>query len=576
MNGAEYVIRCLQQEGVSQLFGYPGGAVIPLYDALYDVPAIRHIRTCHEQGAAHAADGYTRATGRVGVCIAASGPGATNILTGLATAYIDSVPLVAITGQVGSALLGKDSFQEVDITGMTMSCTKHNILVKDASCIGAALAEAFYTAQSGRPGPVLVDITKSALVSEVEDTTYQPWPADQGKAGADAGDAGTGAGDAGTGAEDSAVASGIHSPLQQQLTELAELLSQAKRPVVYAGGGVISGGHSEALQKFIRKTRIPVCNSLMGLGSFDRSDPLSYGIVGMHGDVAANRLCYEADVIIGIGVRFSDRAIGHRQGFAKTAVIVHIDIDESEFTKNVDSELHIAGNYTEILEYLSQLVKPQSQDWSRPELGPVQKQSSAEGKAVLLPRRIMEISAAALPPDTIVVTDVGQHQMWTAKFWPFHKPRTFITSGGFGTMGFGMGAALGTKCGCPDKPVVLITGDGSFRMNQNELLTLSRCSVPVTVLLLNNHSLGMVRQWQALFNGGRYAETDIDDPLRVDLLCQAYGVDYAAAQDEEELRHALETRDVKRTIVIECPIDRDERVYPIVPAGGAVNEYITD
>jgi len=542
MNGAEFVVECLKKEGVRQLFGYPGGAVIPLYDALYNVSDIKHIRPCHEQGAIHAADGYARATGNIGVCIATSGPGATNILTGLATAYIDSIPLVVITGQVGSGMLGKDSFQEVDITGMTMSCTKHNMLVKEADELGAALAEAFYMAKEGRPGPVLVDITKSAFVSDVTNLTYSP----------------------------KKVFAQFDTPesnikLKKQLDKLVELINNNEKVVVYAGGGIISGNHSQALRAFIQHSKLPLCNSLMGLGSYDRTDLLSYGIVGMHGDVAANELCYHADVIVGIGVRFSDRAIGHRNGFSKQAHLVHIDIDDSEFGKNVDSVLNIKGDYSAILAYLMSYILPKGEDWSRKTLPEAEKSK---------PQKLMEQVASYMPADTIVVTDVGQHQMWAAKYWTLRYPRTFITSGGFGTMGFGMGAAMGVKCGKPTKEVILITGDGSFRMNQHELLTLSKYKIPVTVLLLNNHTLGMVRQWQAMFQQERYSETDVNDGLDVKLLCAAYGVNYAYADDDESLRIAFEERDAAKITVIEYLLDKDERVYPIVPAGGGVHEYI--
>lgn len=538
MTGAEYIVKCMVAEGVTNLFGYPGAVVLPLYDALFNEKRIHHIRTCHEQGAVHAADGYARATGKVGVALTSSGPGATNTITGITTAHMDSIPLVVFTGQVVNSALGSDAFQEVDITGMTMSVTKYNVLITDINSLAHSLARAFYMAKEGRPGAVLVDITKDVLTAEIPDDTYTsiPIPDAAAKQISDA-----------------------------QLKQIAHILNHAERPVIFAGGGFIRGGHSEALQRFMEHSGIPVCNSLMGLGSVDRNHPLSYGMVGMHGDSQTNLLCHGADVILAMGVRFSDRAIGNRKGFSKAEHIIHVDIDDSEFSKNIDSHVDIIGNYTDILNYLMDHVTPQKTDWSR---------KDTPAPHAMHPKQIIETAAESMPEETIVVTDVGQHQMWTAKYWPIHKPNAFISSGGLGTMGFGVGAAMGAKCGRPEAPVLLVTGDGSFRMNQHELLTLSAHHIPITVLICNNHSLGMVRQWQALFNEERYVATDIFDPLNIELLCGAYNISYAKATDEESLREAFAKRSADEILVIECIIGRDERVYPMVPAGKGINEYI--
>lgn len=540
MTGAEYVVHCLRAEGVTQLFGYPGGAVIPLYDALYSAKDIHHIRTCHEQGAAHAADGYARVTGNVGVCIATSGPGATNVITGMATAHLDSVPLVVITGQVGVNALGKDAFQEVDITGMTMSVTKYNVLVRDVKDLPKAMSKAFYMAREGRPGVVLVDITKNVMMSDMETEEYVSKPVLPVSSAA-------------VGAE--------------QMTEIVSLLSRAKRPVIYAGGGVVRGGHSAALTRFMEATGIPVCSSLMGLGNVDRRNPLSYGMVGMHGDSAANMLCHEADVVLGVGVRFSDRAIGNRYGFSKDAKIIHLDVDDREFEKNLDSYINVIGNYTEILNHLTESVTPQTTDWRR---------NDKIQTRLMHPQRIFAAVAKAMPEDTVVVTDVGQHQMWAAKFWPVNRPNAFISSGGLGTMGFGVGAAMGVKRGALEHPVLLVTGDGSFRMNHNEVLTLSAHNIPITILLFNNHALGMVRQWQGMFNEERYSETDIFDPLNLEFLSKAYNISYAKVETEDDLTAAMAKRTETGILLIECMMDRDERVYPIVPAGKSVNEYVDE
>lgn len=535
-------MKCLKEEGVDTLFGYPGGAVIPLYDALYDCDDFLNIRTCHEQGAVHSADGYARSSGKVGVCIATSGPGATNTITGIATAYMDSIPLIVITGQVGTSLLGKDSFQEIDVTGLTMGITKHNYLVKKSSDIGKVISEAFFVAKDKRPGPVLIDISKDAFLEEVHDTTYEKLYQTEDLR---------------------------HFNYESEIENLAIAIKKSKNPVIYAGGGVLKSSASYNLRLFAKKLNIPVVNSIMGLGSFDRNSPLSYGIVGMHGDSEANLLCYESDLIIAIGVRFSDRAIGNRNGFCRNGDIAHIDVDATELKKNIDSKYNILGDFNLILESLMRKLK------NHKPYKNLEEKSDTKEYMGFHPKKILETIQENLPQNTIVATDVGQHQIWTSKYWKFHSPLTFITSGGLGTMGFGMGGALGAKVANPDSNVVLITGDGSFRMNHNELLTLRHYNIPVTVVLFNNSSLGMVRQWQGLFCNKRYSSTSINDALDVESLCKAYGVNYHRADDLDSLKASLSSINPMKDInLIECIIDKDTGVYPIVPPGKSIDNVI--
>lgn len=544
MNGAKYLVNCLSREKVDVVFGYPGGAVIPLFDALYESEDFIQIRTCHEQGASHAADGYARTTGKVGVCIATSGPGATNIVTGLATAFMDSVPMVAITGQVGKSLLGKDSFQEIDITGLTMGITKHNFLVTNANQLKDVISKAFFISQNGRPGPVLIDISKDAFNQEMDETEYYPT---------------------------SKSADLRHLKYDDEIKKTAELIKNAKKTIIYAGGGVIKSKSWESLNTLATKHNIPVVNSIMGLGSFDTTNELSYGIVGMHGDEDANILCYESDIILGIGVRFSDRAIGNRNGFSKNAKIIHIDVDETEIGKNIDVEYEILGDLNKILEKLMTELDSFKSPHKR-----ILNNSKKEYHG-FHPKNILNLAQKYLPDDTVVVTDVGQHQIWTAKFWKFKYPLKFATSGGLGTMGFGMGASLGAKIGNPESRVLLITGDGSFRMNHNELLTLSRYKIPVTILLFNNSSLGMVRQWQNLFCNSRYAQTDINDCLNLEFLSKAYDINYYKARNLNELDIVFNKTDSISSInLIECVLDNNIGAYPIVPPGKSIDNLLLD
>lgn len=540
MNGAEFVLECLKKEGVDTLFAYPGGAVIPLFDAMYTDGSFRVVRPSHEQGGSHAADGYARKSGKPGVCIATSGPGVTNTVTGIATAYLDSVPMVLITGQVGSALMYKNSFQEVDTIGLMMPITKHSRLVTQADDIGAAIAEAFRTATGGRKGPVVVDITKDALMNPVSNTDYVP---------------------------SVPVPDNRQNQHMDAIEQACQLIRDAKNPVIYAGGGVINAEASDELRELALQCNIPVVNSIMGLGSFDRTHELSRGVVGMHGQKETNLLVYHSDVVLGAGVRFSDRAIGNRTGFTAQSKIIHIDTDPSEFNKNVDTDVQITGDMKKILREMTNRLQDVRKD-DRPL--PVDPDTDFE------PRRVLEKLQAHLPADTTVVTDVGQHQMWAMMYWKARSPRTFLSSGGLGTMGFGMGAAIGAKLAKPESPVLLVTGDGSFRMNHHELLTAVKYKIPLLIVLFNNRSLGMVRQWQGIFNEKRYSETDVDDPLDMKLLCDAYGADYLGmVHAPEELDAILAKEDLLSGVrLIEYRLDPDHFVYPMVASGQPINQIL--
>lgn len=544
MNGAEFLLKCLEAEAVDTVFGYPGGAVIPLFDAIFDNENIAHFRPAHEQGGVHGADGYARVTGKPGVAIVTSGPGITNAITGIANAYLDSIPMVIISGQVGKGLLGKSSFQEVDTVGITMPICKHNYLVTESNEIGDVISEAFLIAKSGRPGPVVVDITKNALMEDVEDIHYEPKEIKKDNR--------------------------LKEKYQEELKRAVELLKNAKKPVIYAGGGVLKSNSSHLLNELANMCNIPVANSIMGLGSFDRKSPLSFGIVGMHGDKETNLMVYESDVIIGLGVRFSDRAIGHRDGFSESAKVIHIDTDPTEFNKNIDTDVAISGDMQEILrELISQLkdvkYKPRYYMNQRDEID-----------KDFIPLVTLELLQDHFPEDTIIATDVGQHQMWTVRKWKFTRPRTLVTSGGLGAMGFGMGAAIGAKIGKPESPVILITGDGSFRMNHQEIIMAKDHNVPITIVVYNNSTLGMVRQWQALFNQKRYSDTDIEPNLNYEFLAMAYGINYAGEfSNRMELMEILKTLDYKNKInLLVFNLDHDMGAFPMVAAGQSINQVI--
>ncbi len=547
LRGAEIVLECLKKEGVDTIFGYPGGSVIPLYDALYLYKKdFNHILTCHEQGAAHAADGYARTTGRVGVCIATSGPGATNTVTGIATAYMDSVPMVVITGQVHSELLGRDSFQEVDITGITLPITKHSYLVKDIADIPRIINDAFHIAKEGRPGPVLVDIPKDILMKT---TPY-------------------------TGEKSNEKQTKEYDLDSGKIKEAVKLINESKNPVIYAGGGIPLSDSTKELAELAERNSIPVVNTLMGLGGFPRNHRLSLGLVGMHGLKEANLAVTNSDLIIAIGARFSDRVTGKAESFAPKAKVIHIDIDRTEIGKNKEVYLSLVGNVKEILRSICFQIKENHRgEWFDRIM--VWKAQGHLNREQWHPQSILESVYELMGSDTIVTTEVGQHQMWTAQYWKFQKPRTFITSGGLGTMGYGLGAAIGAKVGNPKAKVLHIAGDGSFRMNCNELATVSRYKLPLITLLLNNSTLGMVRQWQGMFCDERYSETDMGAEVDYVKLSEAYGLNGIRVDNLESLRSAIsKALKAQEATVVECILSKDYKVFPMVPAGMPIDNMV--
>jgi acetolactate synthase-1/2/3 large subunit len=550
LNGAKIIMECLLEQGVDTIFGYPGGQIMPLYNALYDYTEdgrIRHILTAHEQGATHAADGYARSTGGVGVCFATSGPGATNTVTGIATAHMDSSPIVVITGQVPIASIGRDSFQEVDIVGITLPITKHSYALRDMDEVAPAVREAFRIARSGRPGPVLIDVPKDLLVGETEYKKEKPlplYPAPKADA--------------------------------EKIAEAAALINKARRPLIYAGGGVSIANASKELTGLAHTASIPVGTTLMCLGCFDRSDPLSLGMIGMHGERHANLAMHNADLVIAIGARFSDRVTGDTTQFARGAKIIHIDIDRSEVGKNIEAGYEIIGDVREVLKQLLPLVaEKKRRDWLK-EIDGWKRDISHAFKG-MMPVNVIRTIYEAIGDDAIVATDVGQHQMWTAQTWPFSKPRRLITSGGLGTMGFGMGAAIGAQFAHPKKRVIHISGDGSFRMNCNELMTVSAHDLPIITFVLKNHTLGMVRQWQTLFWQRRHSATDIPDVLDYEKLADAVGLKGYEVDTLDGLKYAIaEAKASGRAAVIAVDIDIDDSVWPIVPPGDAIFNLRTE
>lgn len=549
LTGAEVIIECLLEEGVDTVFGYPGGQVIPLYDAIYEYKGrIRHILTAHEQGASHAADGYARSTGKVGVCIATSGPGATNLVTGLATAYMDSSPVVAITGNVPLSLLGRDSFQEVDISGITMPITKHNYIVKDIEELADTVREAFRIAREGRPGPVLIDVPKDLQVGTVE---YER-------------------------KESEKVLPRVDRLEEKDIDRAVEMLKAAKRPMFYIGGGVIRSDASEELNKFLEKVDAPCCSTLMGLGSVSADNPRFTGMVGMHGTKLSNMSVNMCDLLVVIGARFSDRVISNGSTFARQAKVLQIDVDPAEINKNIYSHQHVIGDVKVILEKLLHRT---------PQLSHEEWMKVIEDNRRRFPlrittesRRSREILAAlerVLPEDNIISTEVGQHQMWAAQYLKSIRPRRYLTSGGLGTMGFGTGAAIGAQVSHPEARVVNIAGDGSFRMNCNELATIARYRLPLIILVMNNHCLGMVRQWQTLFYDKHYSETTLDTPIDWVALANAYGVKgmRLSADDDPEavLKAAVE---LGEAVVVDCEIPTDDKVYPMVAPGASISDMI--
>ena len=549
MQGANLIIECLIKESVTTMFGYPGGSVIPIYDALYDyTDQIKHIRTSHEQGAVHAADGYARTSGKTGVCVITSGPGATNAVTGIATAYMDSSPLVVISGQVGTSLLGKDTFQEIDITGVTYSITKHNFLVRNLEELPKIISQAFTIANEGRKGPVLVDIPKNLQVTDIDYNMENYIPSCQNSKIKDEFEIRE------------------ENETKNKLKDVENLIKESKKPVIYAGGGIKSVDQYDLLKNFAQKINTPVLNTLMGLGGIDRQDTLSLGLVGMHGSKEANLAISNSDLVISIGARFSDRVIGNKDEFAKNAKIIQIDIDSSEMSKNIPAEIELIGDLTDVLNGILEIVEPKNNSEWLSEIDTFKDTEHIIDKNAFHPKNILEAFNKKLGSEnTTVVTDVGQHQMWTAQYWSFEKGRSYITSGGLGTMGFGLGGAIGTKLGTPQKNVLLVTGDGSFKMNCNELATVATQDLPIVILLFNNNALGMVRQWQNLFSHKRYSETDIYDKTNYIMLANAYGIEGHKAQNLEELNQILENLTLDKPVLIECQIDHDINVFPIVP-----------
>ncbi|NLU53541.1 MAG: biosynthetic-type acetolactate synthase large subunit [Clostridiaceae bacterium] len=549
MTGAEILINCLLEQGVDTIFGFPGGAVLHIYDALYKYQdKIRHILTSHEQGAAHAADGYARASGKVGVCLATSGPGATNLVTGIATAYMDSIPMVAITGNVASNLLGKDSFQEVDITGITMPITKHNFVVRNVNDLADIVRKAFKIAKEGRPGPVLIDIPKD-ITAQVTD--YEP-------------------------KEKEEPAKCTKTIRDEDVEKALELINESKKPIIYAGGGVCSSEASEELLELAEKLNSPVTLSLMGMGAFPATHDLYTGMVGMHGTKTSNLAVTQCDLLIAIGARFSDRVISRLDRFAPNAKILHIDIDEAEVNKNVIAEHHIIGDVKEVLKRLNKGIETKERsEWLSFIKDLKQKYPLQYSGNGLSPQYILNKIYELTNGDAIIATEVGQHQIWTAQYYKFTKPRSFISSGGLGTMGFGLGASIGASIARPCKKVFNIAGDGSFRMNLNELATAVEYNVPVIVVIMNNHALGMVRQWQNMFYDGRYSQTTLDRCTNFVKLAEAFGAVGFNLTEESQVESVIkEAMSLERPVVINCEIDRDLKVWPMVPPGAALEEVI--
>ena len=551
LTGAEIIVECLKEQGVDTVFGYPGGAILNVYDALYEYrDEITHVLTSHEQGASHAADGYARATGKVGVCMATSGPGATNLVTGIATAYMDSVPVVAITANVGKALLGKDSFQEVDIAGIVMPVTKHSYIVKDITKLADTIRKAFYIAKSGRPGPVLVDVTKDVTGAKYEYTPRRPATVNR---------------------ETSEIR-------KEDVDTAAEMIKAAEKPFIFVGGGGVISGASKEIAELAHKIQAPVCDSLMGKGAFSGEDPLYTGMLGMHGTKTSNLGVSQCDLLIVLGARFSDRVTGNAKTFAKQAKILQLDVDAAEINKNVIVDAYIVGDLKESLRrLLEEIPEKHHPQWIEHIQEMKAKYPLSYDHTQLTGPYIIEKLYELTGGDAIITTDVGQHQMWAAQYYKYKKPRTFLTSGGLGTMGYGLGAAIGAKMGCPDKTVVNIAGDGCFRMNMNEIATAVRCGRPLVQIVLNNHVLGMVRQWQTLFYGHRYSHTVLNDAVALVKMSAGMGAKAVRVTKMEEVEPALkEALSSNGPVVLDCWIDQDLSVFPMVAAGDDIDNVFDE
>lgn len=542
LTGSQIVVECLKEQGVDTVFGYPGGAILNIYDELYrHQDEIRHILTSHEQGAAHAADGYARATGKVGVCMATSGPGATNLVTGIATAYLDSVPLVAITCNVGLPLLGKDSFQEIDIAGVTMPITKHSFIVKNVEDLAPTLRRAFAVAMTGRPGPVLVDIVKNATSDQTEYEPVIPKPIERS----------------------------TDKIEEESIEEAIKLINKAKKPVIFVGGGAVIAGANQELFEFVQKVDAPVTDSLMGKGAYPGTDEKYIGMLGMHGTKTANLSLAESDLLIVVGSRFSDRVTGNTATFAKNAKIIQIDVDEAEINKNILVDISVIGDVKSVLAiFNSKLEQLYHKEWMDKVMARKDALPLNYNKEMLTGPYIIEKLDEITNGEAIVATEVGQHQMWAAQYYKYKEPRTLITSGGLGTMGYGLGAAIGAKVAHPERTVVNIAGDGCFRMNMNEIATATRSNIPVIEIVFNNHVLGMVRQWQTLFYGKRYSHTVLNDGVDFVKLAQAMGAKGYRITKKEEVEPVLKEAIASNVpVLIDCIIDSDDKVFPMVAPG---------
>ncbi|CDZ75356.1 Acetolactate synthase large subunit [Peptoniphilus sp. ING2-D1G] len=552
IRGADIIIRTLIDEGVKTVFGYPGGAVIDIYDALYDYKdQIRHIRTSHEQGATHAADGFARSTGKTGVVIATSGPGATNTVTGIATAYMDSIPMVVITGNASRSLIGKDSFQEIDIVGITMPITKHNFIIRDVRYLQDTIRRAFMIAGSGRKGPVLIDVPKD-IMSELSE--YEPKKTLEYE-------------------------KNYENVSEKEIKEIAECINKSKKPILYCGGGVTASGGFKELRELIHKSNIPACNTIMGIGVLGYEDDLNLGMLGMHGRVSSNFAIAQCDLLIACGVRFSDRVALNTKKFAKNATIIHMDIDKSEIDKNVIADYGLVGDIKDMLTRLVPYIEEQKREAWLSEIKELRKEDyiPEDSDEIIKPHSVIQHISKRLGEDMIFVTDVGQHQMWTAQYCGRTKPRSFLTSGGLGTMGYGYGAAIGAKIGNPDRPVVHITGDGSFNMNFNEILTAINNGIKIITVVMDNSALGMVRQWQHLLYNDRYSATDVKQTTDYVKLAEALGAQGYSCKTFKEFTEAFEKAiAAPKSVVVEVKIDNDERVFPMIPAGGTVDDIIVE
>ena len=556
LNGSEILIECLKEQGVKTVFGYPGGAILNIYDALYKhQDEITHILTSHEQGASHAADGYARVTGKVGVCLATSGPGATNLVTGIATAFMDSIPMVAITCNVGVSLLGRDSFQEIDITGVTMPITKYNFIVKEIKKLADTVRRAFTIAQSGRPGPVLIDITKDVTAAEYEYTPQEPAP----------------------------IVRQTDTIREEDIETALELIRNSQKPFIFVGGGAVLSGASEELMALAHKIQAPVADSLMGKGAFDGTDELYTGMLGMHGTKTSNFGVSECDLLIVAGARFSDRVTGNASRFAKNAKILQIDVDPAEINKNIHTHASVIGDLKIVLRKLNARLDPMNhEEWIQHVERMKDMYPLRYDKTQLTGPFIMETIDELTKGDAVICTEVGQHQMWAAQYYKYRKPRTLLTSGGLGTMGYGLGASIGAKMACgdmghPDTPVFNIAGDGCFRMNMNEIATATRYNIPIIQVVVNNHVLGMVRQWQNLFYGKRYSHTVLNDAVDFVKLAEAMGAKAYRVTRQEDLKPVLEEAiALQAPVLIECQINCDDKVYPMVSPGAPIQDAFDD